>query len=48
VTELFRRCRPEDALRFIAAREVFDLLEKTVDCFDDAANEIEGIMVEHV
>jgi uncharacterized protein Yka (UPF0111/DUF47 family) len=48
VTELFRRCRPEDALRFIAAREVFDLLEKTVDRFDDAANEIEGIMVEHV
>ena len=48
VTELFRRSRPEDALRFIAAREVFDLLEKIVDRFDDAANEIEGIVVEHV
>jgi hypothetical protein len=48
VTELFRRCRPDDALRFIAAREVFDQLEKIVDRFDDAANEIEGIVIEHV
>ena len=45
--ELFRRCRPDDALRFIAGREVFDQLAKTVD-FDDAANEIEGIVVEHI
>lgn len=48
VTELFRRCGPEEALRFIAAREVFDLLEKIVDRFDDAASEIESIVVEHV
>ena len=48
VAELFRRCRPGDALRFIAGREVFDQLEKVVDRFDDAANEIEGIVVEHV
>ena len=48
VTELFRRCPPDQALRFIAAREVFDQLEKIVDRFDDAANEIEGIVVEHI
>ncbi len=48
VAELFRRCRPDDALGFIAGREVFDQLEKTVDRFDDAANEIEGIVVEHI
>ena len=48
VAELFRRCRPGDALGFIAGREVFDQLEKVVDRFDDAANEIEGIVVEHV
>jgi len=48
VTELFRRTRPEDTLRFIAAREVLDLLEKVVDRFDDAADEIETIVVEHV
>jgi len=48
VAGLFRRCRPDDALGFIAGREVFDQLEKVVDRFDDAANEIEGIVVEHV
>jgi uncharacterized protein len=48
VAELFRRSRPNDALGFIAGREVFDQLEKVVDRFDDAANEIEGIVVEHV
>ncbi len=48
VAELYRRCRPDGALRFIAGREVFDQLEKVVDRFDDAANEIEGIVVEHV
>lgn len=48
VTELFRSAGPADALRFIAAREVFDQLEKIVDRFDDAANEIEGIVVEHI
>jgi uncharacterized protein len=48
VTELFRRCRDGDALRFLAAREIFDQLEKVVDSFDDVANEIESIVVEHV
>jgi uncharacterized protein Yka (UPF0111/DUF47 family) len=48
VRELFRRAGPGDALRFIAAREVFDLLEKVVDRFDDAAEEIETIVIEHV
>ena len=49
VTELFRRYRsPGDAMSFIAAREVFDQLERIVDRFDDAANEIEGIVVEHI
>jgi len=48
VTDLFRRCQPHDVMRFLAAREVLDQLEKVVDRFDDAANEIEGIVVEHV
>ncbi len=47
VTALYHQCR-HDALRFIAQREVLDQLEKVVDRFDDAANEIEGIVVEHV
>ena len=48
VTELFRHCREGQALRFIATREVLDQLEKVVDRFDDVANAIEGIVVEHV
>jgi uncharacterized protein len=48
VTELYRRCMPDNALRFIAEREVLDNLERIVDRFDDAANEIEGIVVEHI
>jgi predicted phosphate transport protein (TIGR00153 family) len=48
ITQLYRRCAPGEALRFIAVREVFDQLEKVVDSFDDVANEIEGIVVEHV
>ena len=45
---LFRDSRPEDALRFIAARDVLSRLERIVDCFDDAATEIESIVIEHV
>jgi uncharacterized protein len=48
VAALFRRCRPDDAMGFIAGREVLDQLERVVDRFDDAANEIEGIVVEHL
>ncbi len=46
--DLYRHCPPGCVLRFLAAREVLDQLERTVDRFDDAANEIEGIVVEHV
>ncbi|MBS0639206.1 MAG: DUF47 domain-containing protein [Proteobacteria bacterium] len=45
---LFRHTTPDKVLRFIAEREVLDQLERIVDRFDDAANEIEGIVVEHV
>ncbi len=48
VTNLFRRCQPNGAMEFIAVSTVFDLLEKVVDRFDDAAAEIESIVVEHV
>ncbi|MBL6458304.1 DUF47 domain-containing protein [Belnapia sp. T6] len=48
VAALYRQARPEGALAFIAAREILDQLEKVVDRFDDAANAIEGIVVEQV
>lgn len=48
VTGLFHRYQGGEALSFIAAREVLDLLERTVDQFDDAAKQIESIVIEHV
>lgn len=52
VTELFRRISeekaPDGAMRFIAVREVFDQLERVVDLFDDAANQVESIVIGHV
>ena len=48
-TALFRRSRDSgDAMSYIAENAVFDHLERVVDSFDDVANEIEGIVVEHV
>ena len=48
VIALYKRCMPDQALTFIAEREVLDNLERIIDRFDDAANEIEGIVVEHI
>ncbi len=35
-------------MAFIAGSEIYDHLEKVVDRFDDVANEIQGIVIEHV
>jgi predicted phosphate transport protein (TIGR00153 family) len=48
IVTLFKSCKGDEALRFIAVREVLDQLERIVDRFDDAASEIEGIVIEHV
>jgi uncharacterized protein Yka (UPF0111/DUF47 family) len=49
VHELYRRAAAEgNSLTFIAGNEVYDHLEKVVDRFDDVANVIHGIVVEHV
>ncbi len=34
-------------IRFIVAREVFKHLERVVDAFEDVANEIDGIVIDH-
>ena len=36
-----------DTLRFIVAREVYKHLERIVDAFEDVANEIDGIVIDH-
>jgi uncharacterized protein Yka (UPF0111/DUF47 family) len=45
--ELYQACltRP---MEFFVSHEVYDHLEKVVDRFDDVANEIHGIVIDHV
>jgi uncharacterized protein Yka (UPF0111/DUF47 family) len=37
----------EDPLRFAVTREVFKNLERVMDAFEDVANEIDGIVIDH-
>jgi predicted phosphate transport protein (TIGR00153 family) len=46
--ELYRVHAATNAMGFIVGNEIYDHLEKVVDRFDDVANEIHGIVIEHV
>ena len=48
VRTLFEQHRSKDAMAFITGNEVYDHLEKIVDRFDDVANELQGVVIEHV
>ena len=37
-----------NSISFFVAHEVYDHLEKCVDRFDDVANEIQSIVIDHV
>lgn len=43
----FKDLGPQDALRFSVQREIYKHLERIVDAFEDVANEIDGIVVDH-
>ena len=43
----FTELGPRDALRFSVQREVYKHLERIVDAFEDVANEIDGIVIDH-
>jgi uncharacterized protein Yka (UPF0111/DUF47 family) len=43
----FQAHRPDGAIEFIVAREIFKHLERIVDAFEDVANEIDGIVIDH-
>jgi predicted phosphate transport protein (TIGR00153 family) len=47
VKALFQR-RNSDPMGFITANEVYAHLEKTVDRFEDVANELQAVVIEHV
>jgi hypothetical protein len=46
--DLFLRHRGGDAMAFIVGDEIYDHLEKVSDRFEDVANEINAIVIEHV
>ena len=48
VHELYRANIGGSGLAFFAGNEVYDHLEKVVDRFDDVANVMHGIVIEHV
>jgi uncharacterized protein Yka (UPF0111/DUF47 family) len=46
--ELYRANLGGSGLAFFVGNEVYDHLEKVVDRFDDVANVVHGIVIEHV
>jgi uncharacterized protein Yka (UPF0111/DUF47 family) len=46
--ELFQKNAGFDPMAFITGNEVYDHLEKVVDRFDDVANRIHGVVIDHV
>jgi predicted phosphate transport protein (TIGR00153 family) len=45
---LYQKVKGRDALEFIRGSEIYKHLEDTVDSLDDIADEIQGIVIEHV
>ena len=43
----FQEFGQTSAIRFVVAREIFKHLERVVDAFEDVANEIDGIVIDH-
>jgi predicted phosphate transport protein (TIGR00153 family) len=46
--DLYHSCVSGNPMAFFIGHEVYDHLEKVVDRFDDVANELHGIVIEHV
>lgn len=44
---LYQRAGKDNAMAFFVGNEIYDHLEKITDRFDDTANEIHGIVIEH-
>ncbi len=45
---LFQKAKAGDAMEFIRGNEIYNHLEKAMDRLDDIADEIQGIVIEHV
>src|SRR5690606_7909571 len=47
IKRAFKRHGPTDTLKFIVSREIYKHLERITDAFEDVANEIDGIVIDH-
>jgi predicted phosphate transport protein (TIGR00153 family) len=45
---LYQKAKSGDPMEFVRGNEIYGHLEESVDRFDDVANEIQGIVIEHV
>jgi predicted phosphate transport protein (TIGR00153 family) len=45
---LYRGPGRQDPMQFIVGSEIYDHLEKVVDRFEDVANQISGVLIEHL
>jgi uncharacterized protein Yka (UPF0111/DUF47 family) len=48
ITALYRGPAKKDAMAYIIGAEIYDHLEKVVDRFEDVANRISGVLIEHL
>ena len=48
MADLFRGPARSDAMAFIVGSEIYDHLEKVVDRFEDVANRVSGVLIEHL
>ncbi len=46
--ELYQKHKSNDPMAYIVGSEIFGHLEKVVDCFEDVANRVSGILLEHL
>lgn len=46
--ELFRRYRHDDPMAFIIGSQIYEHLEKILDRFEDVANQVNAIVIEHL
>jgi uncharacterized protein Yka (UPF0111/DUF47 family) len=44
---LFQKAGAGNAMMFIVGNEIYDHLEKVTDRFDDVANELHGLVIDH-
>jgi len=47
VRALFKSCGEHNPMGFIVGREIYSHLERVVDRFEDVANEIQGLVIDH-